>query len=96
MPPMPDLTAARFVVAGRVQGVNFRWATTRAARELGVAGWVRNRPDGRVEVLAQGPPGAVDALAGFLAEGPPHAAVTGVERSLAAVDPTLGEFSVRY
>lgn len=90
------MTAARFVVAGVVQGVNFRWATTRVARELGLAGWVRNSADGRVEVLAQGEPSLVDALERFLHCGPPHAAVSGVERTPTAVDPTLHEFVVRY
>ncbi|HEX7637544.1 MAG TPA: acylphosphatase, partial [Burkholderiaceae bacterium] len=45
------------VVRGRVQGVGFREACVAEARALGVAGWVRNRPDGSVEVVLQGPPG---------------------------------------
>lgn len=89
------MIAARFLVSGRVQGVNFRWATTRVARSLGVAGWARNLADGRVEVAAQGEPAAIDALAGFLRSGPPHAFVTAVERLEAAVDDRLEVFEVR-
>jgi len=67
--------AARCLVTGRVQGVGFRFATAREARALGVRGWVRNLPDGRVEVLAEGRPSAVAALLDFCREGPPGAHV---------------------
>lgn len=71
--------AARAVVRGRVQGVGFRDATVRRARSLGVLGWVRNREDGAVEVHAEGPPAAVDALVAFLREGPRAAQVADAE-----------------
>ena len=67
------------VVRGRVQGVGFRASTASEARHLGVSGWVRNLPDGDVEVLAEGPPDAIDALLAWLAHGPPGARVTGVD-----------------
>jgi acylphosphatase len=67
--------AVRAVVRGRVQGVGFRDATVRRARSLGVLGWVRNREDGAVEVHAEGPPDAVEALTAFLREGPHGAEV---------------------
>jgi acylphosphatase len=68
-----------FVVDGRVQGVGFRYFVVREAQALGLAGWVRNLPDGRVEVLASGEPDIVSAFEGRLWEGPPHAKVTSVE-----------------
>jgi DNA ligase D-like protein (predicted 3'-phosphoesterase) len=64
------------VVTGAVQGVGFREATRRRARELGLLGWVRNDEDGSVAVHAEGAPAAVDALIAFLHEGP-RAAVVG-------------------
>ncbi len=71
--------AVRAVVQGRVQGVGFRDATVRRARSLGVLGWVRNREDGAVEVHAEGPAGAVEALVAFLREGPRAAEVAEVD-----------------
>lgn len=57
-------------VAGRVQGVGFRWWTRARALELGLVGWARNMPDGRVEVCAQGPETAVSELVDLLQETP--------------------------
>ena len=48
------LQARRFIVRGRVQGVGFRWFVEREAHILAIAGWVRNNPDGSVEILAMG------------------------------------------
>ena len=66
------------LVSGRVQGVWFRGATRDRALSLGVVGYAKNLADGRVEVLACGDALAVDALVGWLAQGPPHANVTDV------------------
>lgn len=63
-------------VKGRVQGVGFRAALRHEARKLGVNGWVRNRADGSVEALLQGPAGPVDRLAAWARRGPPGAAVS--------------------
>lgn len=71
-------TAIRAVVDGAVQGVGFRDATVRRARAIGVLGWVRNGEDGTVAVHAEGVADAVEALLGFLREGPPGARVGGV------------------
>jgi acylphosphatase len=68
-------------VAGRVQGVGFRWSTVRAAREAGLRGSVRNAADGSVEVVAEGATAALDRLERWLGEGPPGARVEGVERT---------------
>jgi acylphosphatase len=69
------------VVHGRVQGVFFRDTVRRRATERGVAGWVRNRPDGTVEAVFEGPPEAVEALVRFAHEGPRGAEVEAVETS---------------
>jgi acylphosphatase len=66
-------------VRGRVQGVGFRASAAHEARRLGVDGWVRNLPDGSVELEARGAPAAVDALCTWLAQGPRGARVTGVD-----------------
>ena len=91
---MAELLSVRCLVSGRVQGVFFRAATREQALTLGVAGWVRNLDDGRVEVYASGPGAAVEALCAWLMRGPPQARVSGVER-LAAVDEGLDGFEVR-
>lgn len=87
------MTARRFVVRGRVQGVGFRYFVLRHAEVLGLAGWVRNRRDGSVEVLAAGPPGALAALEGQLWGGPAHAHVVEVTASEAEA-PGQGGFTV--
>ncbi|HXF36819.1 MAG TPA: acylphosphatase [Actinomycetota bacterium] len=69
----------RVVVSGRVQGVFYRATCAEHARRLGVAGWVRNLPDGRVEAAFEGPDAAVDAMVSWCGEGPPYARVEGVE-----------------
>ncbi|HEX6780470.1 MAG TPA: DNA polymerase ligase N-terminal domain-containing protein [Solirubrobacterales bacterium] len=71
---------------GAVQGVGFRDATVRRARELGALGWVRNAGDGTVSAHVEGPEAAVEALVAFLAEGPPGARVEGVETEAAKVE----------
>jgi acylphosphatase len=82
--------ARRFVVGGRVQGVGFRDFVRRAARGLGVAGWVRNLADGRVEVHAEGPVEALEALAARLRRGPTFARVSGVEAESASPEGYAG------
>ena len=67
------MSAARFIVSGRVQGVWFRASTREQALALGLRGFARNLPDGRVEVLAAGDDAALDRLAAWLRQGPPLA-----------------------
>lgn len=80
---------------GRVQGVFFRGATQEQAQRLGLAGWVRNLPDGSVEAVLEGPQGAVEALLAFLAQGPPAARVEGLEQQEDASVEGLAGFEVR-
>jgi len=69
----------RMRISGRVQGVYYRDSCRQMAQRLGVSGWVRNRPDGSVEVVAEGPRDDVSALAAWCRKGPPRAEVSGVE-----------------
>ena len=80
-------------IAGRVQGVGFRYHMERKARALGVAGWVRNRRDGTVEAVVQGSGEAVDALVAWAHEGPPAALVTDVR--VAEAEGDYSGFSAR-
>ena len=73
------VTAKRIRVHGRVQGVFYRGWTVERARALGLSGWVRNRRDGTVEILASGPGEAVDALIEQCRQGPSVAVVTEIE-----------------
>lgn len=77
-------------IAGRVQGVWYRASTRQEAERLGLVGWVRNLADGRVEAMAEGPRGALKALAAWCRTGPPLARVTDV--ALVWGEPT-GEWS---
>ncbi|MFA9461115.1 acylphosphatase [Thiohalorhabdus sp. Cl-TMA] len=70
-----------YIIHGRVQGVFFRDSTRQKARELGVRGWVRNRPDGAVEAMAAGEESAITALEQWFRDGgPPAARVERLER----------------
>ena len=75
----PDPVRKRVIVHGRVQGVFFRGTTEAEAARRGVAGWVRNRPDGCVEAVFEGDPDDVAALVDFCRTGPRHARVARIE-----------------
>ena len=79
------MIARRAVLSGSVQGVGFRFFAERAAREAGVAGWVRNRPDGTVETVVEGEEGAVKRYFGRLRSGPGGSRVTRFEEEEAPV-----------
>ena len=84
---MSTLIARRCYISGRVQGVFYRASTRQKATELGCAGYARNLPDGRVEVLAVGEPQAVQGLLDWLWRGSPASEVKFVEvRELALED----------
>lgn len=78
---MSDVIARDVVVSGQVQGVFFRDSTRREAARLGVAGWVRNCPDGTVQAHVEGAPEAVAALVRWCRAGPRHARVDDVRVS---------------
>jgi acylphosphatase len=80
----------RVVVHGFVQGVGFRYAVERAARSRGVAGWVRNQPDGTVEAVFEGEPDDVEALVAFCREGPRGADVERVDVASESPDGLAG------
>jgi len=82
------------IVRGRVQGVGFRWFVAEIARELGVAGWVRNRTDGTVEVAAEGDDRSIDGLRGRLANGPPGAVVRSVDDAGPVSEPLVKPFTI--
>lgn len=86
--------ARRLIVTGRVQGVWYRGWTVDQARALHLDGWVRNRTDGTVEILAAGSEDAINMLATLCKRGPPHAQVETVE-SLPADDPRTVGFRQR-
>jgi len=83
------------VVRGRVQGVGFRYTTRRRAQQLGLAGWARNRPNGSVEVCAQGSDDAIERLITFLEKGPPGASITSLAIDELDTDSSLHLFEVR-
>ena len=74
------MPAYRYTVAGRVQGVGYRYFVLRQAERLGVTGYAENRPDGSVWVVAEGSESALDDLASELERGPGFASVDGVAR----------------
>jgi acylphosphatase len=83
MPPDPtddaDRVRARVIVRGRVQGVWFRESCRSQAVALGLGGWVRNRSDGTVEAVFEGPEPAVERAVDWCRHGPDHARVDGID-----------------
>lgn len=77
-------------IEGLVQGVSFRYYTRQRAGQLGLTGWVKNLPDGRVEIIAEGEEGALQLLVDWCHHGPPSAEVTGVKVEW---EPYRGKFS---
>jgi acylphosphatase len=90
-----DRERAHVFVAGQVQGVFFRDSTRERAEQLGLAGWVKNLPDGRVEAVFEGSPERVREMIQWCEQGPPHAAVEEVESEFEASKGDLERFEVR-
>ena len=87
---MSPRTRGHFLIDGRVQGVCFRMVAYEQAHRLGLTGWVRNRPDGRVETVVEGDPEAVSSYRDWCRRGPSAARVTDLTEDYS--EPT-GEFS---
>lgn len=84
------------IVIGRVQGVSFRYYTVEYARRLGLVGWVRNRPDGSVEVVAVGTKPQLEDLLSFLPDGSPTSRVQSVQVEWQTPVEDFINFDVRY
>jgi len=91
---VPDLKAAHMIVSGRVQGVFYRASAADQARTLGLSGWVRNLPDGRVEALFEGREAVILKMIDWCRLGPPSAKVSGVDVAWRAPEGFQG-FEVR-
>lgn len=85
----------RYLVSGRVQGVGYRWFAQREAERLRLVGYAANLPDGRVEVVAEGEPPALDELEQSLSRGPRASHVTGVVTEPVQVSQSFTTFSTR-
>ncbi len=89
------MTVVRLELAGRVQGVGFRWFIRERARALGLSGWVRNLTNGNVELCAGGDAAAIDELRRLVREGPEGAQVSQVlERPTKASEPLPVPFTI--
>jgi acylphosphatase len=86
------MPAMHIVIAGRVQGVGFRWFARVAGRRLDLSGWVRNREDGTVEVAAAGPQEKLDQFRRQLSRGPDAASV----EKVADIEPVAGELDFPF
>lgn len=91
-----DTKRLHAIVHGSVQGVSFRYYTTQKARDLGITGWVRNNPDGTVEVIAEGSDDMLNALLDFLHVGSPAANVSRVAHEYLAASGEFYTFETAY
>jgi acylphosphatase len=89
-------TRARVRVSGRVQGVFFRQSTAEVAQELGLCGWVRNRPDGSVEALFEGERMLIEQVVAWCRQGPPRASVSDIAVEWQDDPPEYSDFTIRY
>ena len=87
--------ARRYLITGRVQGVGFRYFTQRVAVQHGISGWVRNTPDGGVEVEAEADADALHQFERQISTGPAGAHVDQVSTTEVAVGPVHSGFSIR-
>ena len=88
------MTRMHVIVRGRVQGVGFRWFVREAARDVRLAGWVRNCHDGAVEVEAEGSPAALNAFRSAIARGPDGAVVSSIDDVAVTTDALSQPFTI--
>lgn len=90
------MIARRYIIKGKVQEVGFRYFTVRTARSLGIVGTVKNLPDGSVEAIAEGSPGAIDSFRRQLERGPSYAQVTSIDETEVASTGRYSSFDLEY
>jgi len=93
---MADKARVHIFVSGRVQGVFFRENTRKRAKKLGIKGWVRNLPDGRVEAVFEGKKDKIEELVNWAKKGPMFAKVDGVEVILEEYKEEFDNFEIKY
>ncbi len=93
---MDRLVEAHVFISGRVQGVFYRASTRDKAVELGLSGWVRNLPDGRVEALFQGDEEKVKEMIAWCERGPSYSSVSNIDVEFGEVSDLMQGFEVRY
>ena len=84
------------LITGRVQGVFYRQSTKAQAKKLGLTGWVRNLPDGRVEAVVSGPEPQVAQLIAWMQHGPKAARVDSVQVTELVAEKSYKEFSIKF
>jgi len=89
-----QLTRLHAIIEGYVQGVSFRYFVIQVALKLGIKGWVRNRYDGSVEVLAEGKRSSLEKLLVELRKGPPSALVTGFKHEWQTATKEFNDFNI--
>ena len=87
--------ARRYIISGRVQGVGFRYFTQAVAARCGVHGWVRNLPDGQLEISAEGEADALETFEGDVRHGPRGARIEAIEVDSASPDGRNTGFTIR-
>ena len=87
---------ARLIISGNVQGVFYRASCQDVAVKYGLKGWVKNLPNGQVEVLAQGNKQQIEQLIEWCKKGPPHADVTDVKTEWHDIQEQFVSFGIKY
>jgi len=89
------MVRAHLLISGIVQGVGYRWSCQRAAKRIGVTGWVKNLPDGRVETVAQGTKEEIEEFIAWCYRGPEEARVTDIAVSEEEPAGDFHDFEIR-
>ncbi len=84
-----------FIISGRVQGVGYRYSARNTASQLNLVGWVKNRMDGKVEMIAEGDKIILEQLLTWLKQGPRFADVTNIEVTQQSATGEFTDFSIR-